>query len=36
MNIKIVLLNKDMFEYMYSGYISYLKGNPRGFPEIKK
>ena len=26
--------NKDMFEYMCSGYISYFKGgNPRGFPK---
>jgi len=29
-----VIKNKDLFEYMCSGYISYFKGgNPEGFPE---
>ena len=29
-----VIKNKDLFEYMCSGYVSYFKGgNPEGFPE---
>ena len=29
-----VIKNKDLFEYMCSGYISYFKGgNPKGFPK---
>lgn len=30
----IMMINKDLFEYMCSGYVSYFKGgNPKGFPK---
>ena len=29
-----IMINKDLFEYMCSGYVSYFKGgNPKGFPK---